>query len=67
MVADETDHDETDPAHDHDSGADVGHDVAEGRTTAPMSEYTTDDVGIGFAVLAVGLLVAFALPIVLTL
>ncbi|MFC4987588.1 MULTISPECIES: DUF7550 family protein [Saliphagus] len=56
----------TDPAHDHDSGADVGHDP-EGRTTAPMSAYTTDDVGIGFAVLAVGLLVAFALPIVLTL
>lgn len=53
--------------HDHDSGADVGHDVDEGRTTAPMSEFTTRDVGIGAVVLAVGLAVAFAVPLLVTL
>ncbi|MFC4245712.1 hypothetical protein ACFOZ7_01625 [Natribaculum luteum] len=50
-------------ADDHDSAADVGHDVDEGRTTAPMSEYTSRDVGVGFVVLLVGLAVAFALPL----
>ncbi|WP_276253538.1 DUF7550 family protein [Halomontanus rarus] len=53
--------------HDHDSGADVGHDVDEGRTTAPMSEFTTRDAGVGAVVLAVGLAVAFAVPLLVTL
>ena len=34
----------------------------EGRTTAPQSEYTNRQVGIGMAVLVVGLLVAFGIP-----
>lgn len=53
--------------HDHDSGADVGHDLDEGRTTAPMSEFTVRDVGIGAVVLAVGIAVAFAVPLLVTL
>ncbi len=53
-MAEDTTHDDT--------GADVGHDVGEGRTTAPMSEFTTRAVGIGVAVLVVGLLLAFVLP-----
>ena len=35
------------------------------RSTAPQSAFTTRQVGIGVAVLAVGLVVAFALPLVL--
>ncbi|MCU4742165.1 hypothetical protein OB955_00900 [Halobacteria archaeon AArc-m2/3/4] len=58
---------DTEPAHDHDSAADVGHDVDEGRTTAPMSEFTTRDVGIGAVVLAVGLAIAFAIPLLVML
>lgn len=57
--------DETEPAADHDSAADVGHDL-EGRTTAPMSEFPTRNVGVGFLVLLVGLAVAFVLPLALT-
>lgn len=43
-----------------------GHDV-EGleRVTSPMQDYSTSQVAVGFAVLAVGLLVAFVLPLVL--
>ena len=48
---------------DHDS--DVPEDEEVGRTTAPQSPYTDRQVGIGFAVLAVGLLVAFAVPLLL--
>lgn len=33
------------------------------RTTAPQSPYTMRQVGIGFAVLLVGLLVAFGFPL----
>ncbi|NEU56955.1 hypothetical protein [Halorussus sp. MSC15.2] len=35
------------------------------RVTSPMQEFSTSQVGIGFAVLAVGLVVAFALPLLL--
>ena len=63
----EEDADETDPAHDHDSAADVGLDVDEGRTTAPMSAFTTREAVIGFLVLAVGVALAFAIPILATL
>ena len=66
-TGDDGGHEETEPAHDHDSAADVGHDIDEGRTTAPMSEFTTKDVGIGFVVLAVGLALAFAVPLLATL
>lgn len=52
---------------DHDDNADHtdhGHDV-EGldRVTSPMQEFTMSQVGVGFAVLAVGLVVAFAIPL----
>lgn len=35
------------------------------RTTAPQSPYTMRQVGIGFVVLLVGLLVAFGIPLLL--
>lgn len=53
--------DDTAPA--DDSGADVGHDVEAERTTAPMSEYTGRDVGIGFVAMLVGVAIAFAIPL----
>ncbi|WP_276301048.1 DUF7550 family protein [Halorussus lipolyticus] len=50
---------------DHADHTDHGHDV-EGlhRVTSPMQDFSMSQVGIGFAVLAVGLAVAFALPLV---
>ena len=39
----------------HDHGDD------EGRTTAPMQEFTTGQVGVGLAVLLVGLVLTFGL------
>ncbi|MFC7139139.1 hypothetical protein ACFQMA_04710 [Halosimplex aquaticum] len=35
------------------------------RETAPQSEYTSRDVGVGIAVMLVGVAIAFALPILL--
>lgn len=35
------------------------------RTTAPQSAFTTSQVGTGLVVLAIGLLVAFGLPLLL--
>lgn len=48
-----------------DHGADHGHDV-EGldRVTSPMQGYSMRQVGLGGVVLAIGLAVAFALPLV---
>ena len=40
------------------------HDDELERVTSPMQAYTSSQVGIGIAVLAVGLLVAFVLPLV---
>ncbi|MFC4437585.1 MULTISPECIES: DUF7550 family protein [Natrialbaceae] len=57
------DDNDTDPAVDHDSGADVGHDLEADRTTAPMGDYTTRDVGVGIAVTLVGILIAFGIPL----
>ncbi len=48
-----------------DAAADVGETHGSERTTAPMSEYATRDVAIGFVVLVVGVAVAFGLPLVL--
>ena len=52
---------------DHDDHADHGHDV-EGleRVTSPMQSYTMGQVGIGIAVLVIGLVVTFALPLLAT-
>jgi hypothetical protein len=48
----------------HDTGADVGHDLEEDeRVTAPMGPYSSRDVGIGFVVMLVGVLVAFGIPL----
>jgi hypothetical protein len=49
---------------DHDDHAEHGHDV-EGldRVTSPMQSYSMSQVGIGIAVLVVGLVVAFAIPL----
>lgn len=55
--------DDTDPAADHDSAADVGHDLAAERTTAPMSDYPLRHVGIGLVVLAIGLAVTIGVPV----
>jgi hypothetical protein len=41
------------------------HGNAEGRVTSPMQEFTTGQVGVGFAVLLVGLVVTFGLPLLL--
>jgi hypothetical protein len=59
-MADDSD---TAPAADHDSGADVGHDLEAERTTAPMGDYSSRDVGIGFVVMLVGVLIAFGIPL----
>lgn len=55
--------DDTEPTVDEDSAADVGHDLEAERTTAPMSEYGSRDVGIGVVVALVGAVVAFGLPL----
>lgn len=43
--------------HDH------GNTDGEGRTTAPMQKFTTSQVGIGVAVLVVGLVLTFGLAL----
>ncbi|WP_265111593.1 DUF7550 family protein [Halosolutus halophilus] len=55
--------DDTAPAEDHDSAADVGHDLAAERTTAPMSEYSARDVGVGVVVMLLGVAIAFGIPL----
>ena len=60
-------HDHAEHQADHDEHAHDemhGHDV-EGleRVTSPMQTYSMREVGIGFAVLVVGLVVAFAIPL----
>jgi hypothetical protein len=66
-MSDHSDDHASDRAGDHPVDHDElhGHDV-EGleRITSPMQTFSTSQVGIGFAVLAVGLLVAFVLPFV---
>jgi hypothetical protein len=44
--------------HDHDS-------EPQGRVTAPMQEFDGREVGIGAAILLVGLVVAYAVPLLL--
>lgn len=53
-------------AEDAEHGAEPEEDaVIWARTTAPQSAFTTSQVGTGFVVLAIGLLVAFGLPLLL--
>jgi hypothetical protein len=53
--------------HAEDGGHSDHHDHEEGRTTAPQSEYTMREVGVGFAVALVSFLVVFAVPILVGL
>ncbi|ELY42390.1 DUF7550 family protein [Natronorubrum sulfidifaciens] len=53
----------TDQTADTDSGADVGHDLEAERTTAPMSDYSSSAVAIGFVVMLVGIGIAFGIPL----
>ncbi|WP_158056992.1 DUF7550 family protein [Halorussus halophilus] len=55
--------DHTDAHDDAHSGDEHGHDV-EGldRVTSPMQDFSMSQVGIGFAVMVVGVLVAFVVP-----
>lgn len=53
--------------HADDGGHGDHHDHDEGRTTAPQSAYTGRQVGIGWLVAIVGLVVTFGIPIALTL
>jgi hypothetical protein len=48
-------------ADDHDHG----HDEEEGRTTAPQSEFTAQQVAVGFVVALVGLALVFGVPFLL--
>jgi hypothetical protein len=53
--------------HAEDGGHSDHHDHEGGRTTAPQSEYTMREVGVGFAVALVSFLVVFAVPILVGL
>ena len=64
--------DHEDPAHGHEDRPDydpANKELPAGepplRSTAPQSEYTSRDVGVGVAVMLVGVVVAFALPLAL--
>lgn len=62
------DHDERGEHPDADAGETDTHGGTEPvgqRSTAPQSDFTTRQVGIGVAVLAVGSVIAFALPLLL--
>ncbi|MFB6118424.1 hypothetical protein [Halosegnis sp.] len=50
---------------DHDDHEHHPHDDTAERTTAPQSDYTGREVAIGAAVALVGLLVVFAVPLLL--
>jgi hypothetical protein len=49
--------------HGHGHGDDHGHGEEDGRVTSPMQEFSSSQVGIGLAVLVVGLVVAFGIPL----
>jgi hypothetical protein len=52
-----------DHADDHADHEHHTHDDDEGRVTSPMQDFTTGQVGIGFVVLLVGLVVTFGVPL----
>lgn len=41
------------------------HGAEDGRTTAPQSDYTARDVAVGAAIALLGMLVVFAVPLLL--
>ncbi len=55
--------DETEPAHDQDSAATVGHELEAERTTAPMSDFSVRDAAFGFVVMVIGVALTFGVPI----
>ena len=57
-------HDEERPAYDPASPAPPDREPPL-RSTAPQSEYTMGQVGFGFVVLLIGLLITFGLPLAL--
>jgi hypothetical protein len=56
-----------DHRHDDHHAGDHGHDDHQGggdeRVTSPMQEFSTSQVGVGLAVLLVGLVVTFGIPL----
>jgi hypothetical protein len=56
-----------DHGHDDHHAGDHGHDDHQGggdeRVTSPMQEFSTSQVGVGLAVLLVGLVVTFGIPL----
>ena len=56
--------DDTDPADEPDTAADVGHDLEAERTTAPMSEFSSRELGIGFLIVLLGVAIAFGIPLI---
>lgn len=68
MAAPETEHEARDEHPDAaGEGTHGGVEPVTTRETAPMSEFTGRDVGIGVAVLLVGLLITVTVPLALTL
>ncbi|NHN58658.1 MULTISPECIES: hypothetical protein [Halorussus] len=62
----EVDHDDYAEMDDHTDDI-HGHEAEEmDRVTSPMQEFSSSQVGVGFAVLAIGLAIAFAVPLVLS-
>jgi hypothetical protein len=57
---DDTDHGDHQPG-DHDHGDHQSSD--DERVTSPMQEFSTSQVGVGLAVLVVGLVVVFGIPL----
>lgn len=55
---------EHDTSHDHEDHH-GDHDDDEGRVTSPMQAFESSEVTTGFVVLAVGLVVTFAVPLLL--
>ncbi|WP_290811614.1 hypothetical protein [Halovivax sp.] len=49
-----------------DSAETVGEDLDAERTTAPMSEFGRTELAYGFVVLAIGIAVAFGVPVLAT-
>ena len=54
-----------DSDHTEEVGPDTDADVGSERRTAPMSEFTSRDVAIGFFIFVVGAVIVFGLPMVI--
>jgi len=61
-MAEDHDGEHGDGGHDHGIDRDERYPPGETRTTAPQQEYTTRGVGVGLAVLAVGIAIAYLVP-----